>query len=288
MFSVLVRRPGRAGIAGRFLDKILPRRPSAEWKTAMDVPYLEVTIYDPAGVRSWKRVERLADTLCGKMLLPEEMRETGSPSIRRFDARDRFLPLVVQNTVCLLLEESGAPLYRRTAGLIDPKGIYQGMAVQLLRHSTALRVITEAPERYHRFSEQMIENFGAPVLLCEPDSAMADCAVAAAPGGFSGLPLGLRCPVVSSHDETGAGVVLSGLEVAPPVGLSGQIPEGISAAEFLGALFEIGGVQSLGTLAASGGRVGGRSVSLREFQEAAGLGKGIFSQRAGLDSAGRF
>ena len=129
------------------MDRILPRRPAAEWKKAMDVPYLEVTVFDPAGAKTWKRVERLADTLCGRMVLPEEMFETGSDSIRRFDAKDRFLPVVVQNTVCLLLEESGLPLYRRTVGLVDPRGIYQSMAVRLLRHSTALRVMTGEPDR---------------------------------------------------------------------------------------------------------------------------------------------
>lgn len=279
MFSVLVRRPGRAGIGGRVLDRILPRRPAAEWKKAMDVPYLEVTVFDPAGAKTWKRVERLADTLCGRMVLPEEMFETGSDSIRRFDAKDRFLPVVVQNTVCLLLEESGLPLYRRTVGLVDPRGIYQSMAVRLLRHSTALRVMTGEPDRYRKFAEQMMENFGAPVMLTTPESTMCDCVVAAAPDGLrAGLAAQIRCPVVSARDTEGGGSVLSHLKVTPPEELDGQIPEGIAPAEFLGALYEIGGVQSLGALSASGGRIGGRSVSLREFREMAGIGNGISYQ----------
>jgi hypothetical protein len=250
------------------MDNILPRKITMEDKLALGAPYREIAVDRPPNARAWRRIERAVGALSSGVVVGQDLVLPEDTAVTPFVGREKFLPLLCVNTAARSLELARLPFARRNVGFVDPKGVRQSLVLRLLKYAPTVTVITDAPERYGAFCEQVLESLGAPVLLAGGDSALSCCAVVAVPEKIdAALLLRLDAPVISACPPPGGGrsPVLTSLEPPAPPGVG--IAPSVSAAQFLGALYECCGVTALEDTVAQYGRVEGRMTTVAQFAQ---------------------
>ncbi len=129
-------------------------------------------------------------------------------------------------------------------------------------------VMTNEPQRYEPFCEQVYETLGAPVLISPSDSSLSGCAIVAAPEGIPrelctrGFP-----PVISALPAPAKPnfPLMSLFKLDLENELIKLVPKGIDPVLFFGALYEKYRVNSLEETAASAGRVDGISIPIEQY-----------------------
>jgi hypothetical protein len=243
------------------------RRPArVEKRTAQGVGFIQITVCQTDRGIDWREAERACGAHAGRLVMPRALKPPEHCCIRPF-VPGRFYSHLVRNTAVEVLRRSGLQLYRRTVGVVDPEGVYQQTVLTLIHHCASVRVLTGSLRRYGAFCEQVMDTYGAPVIAGEDRRLLDSCVLIAAPGGVTAEQVeGLRAPVLSAFDaERAVGCpVVFDLEAVIPPALADAIPEGIEPTDFLGALYEMGGLQELSALQADGGAAAdGRFLSLK-------------------------
>ena len=162
-----------------------------------------------------------------------------------------------------LLRMMGEEGRRATVALVDEDGLFSWCAGELARQCALLRVYTRRPERYAVLCRELMEGFGASLLLADTPEGLAGSsfAVAPAPTGVWKLPL----PVLTV-DRSGiqGSPTVNRLEPDLPPEILREVPEGIPAAQFLGAAWETGLRRFPLDMGIRACRVDGRLVPFRE------------------------
>ena len=162
-----------------------------------------------------------------------------------------------------LLRMMGEEGRRATVALVDEDGLFSWCAGELARQCALLRVYTRRPERYAVLCRELMEGFGASLLLADTPEGLAGSsfAVAPAPTGVWKLPL----PVLTV-DRSGiqGRPTVNRLEPDLPPEILREVPEGIPAAQFLGAAWETGLRRFPLDMGIRACRVDGRLVPFRE------------------------
>ncbi len=260
----------RSGISGRILDKISPRRPKAQQKSALGIQFLHIESFLPMNARGWRAVERAAGPLCGAVVVAPDIVVPEISSVVRVTGESAFLPLLTVNTAVEIFHLARLAGTRRTLGVVDPNGVWQKLILQAAPYCAAVMVLTDAPERYTRFCEQIFDVHGVPVELCRPGSEMKGCAVIAAPSGISEAQCRtLAAPVLSARPcpAIPRAPVLDHLRICPSPQLAEEIPLGLDATEFASALYASGAVAQLANSSATQGRLAGGRLEMFEFAQ---------------------
>ncbi len=267
MFAVLVVKPsGRHGIVGALLDRLMRRRAFVQKKTIMGVQYSQLTVFETKRGIYWTEIERLCGLKCGNLVMPRGLKPPSDSCVVPFVPL-RFYSYLVRNTAIEIIKKSDIQLYRRMVGVVDIEGVYQQTVLELIHHCSAVRILTDNEQRYNAFCTQVMDTYGAPVIATADPHSLANCVLIVAPSGISALQAeSLTAPVISATDtqKPVRCPVICDLEVEIPPNLAGSIPEGIEPTDFLGALFEMGGIKEITSVCAAGGRCKGRNLSISE------------------------
>lgn len=234
--------PGPNGIFGGILGILTKPKARLETRKVLGAVYGVIIAAEPSRAADWRRVAELAGRYADRVLLPDGI--DASPVVSE-PAFPRFERLVLLKTAVELIKQTRMPMYRRVAGLIDEDGRYADFLFPLLHHYTAVKVLTGRPGHYSEEADRMMEELGAPVILCEDYSALTDCALIIAPDGIAFCEK-LCCPVLSKKPPKTRqeSEFITDLTVIPEPELAAACPVGIDQHKFLAALYEYCGVEA--------------------------------------------
>ena len=268
LFAVLTTHPQPQSITARLLDRLFPRAPGTEFKTAFETEYAVISVPMPLRRRRWKAIEKTALQFDDGIILPVGLELPPYVKIALCTPSTQFIAEVCINTVSRLISKSKIPKAERTVGLIDLKANHRPMVLILLKEASSVVVLTDEPEQYEEFSEQVFEHFGAPVLIADRGSSLSGCKIVAAPDKISQeLCKRSFTAVVAafSPPEKPRFPLLCSLELELTEELRGMVPKEINPITFLGALFEKCGAGSPGEIYASNGRINGAVTDIYSF-----------------------
>jgi len=220
------------GILERLISRMLRQKVRLEEASALGARYLlaEVSLPKGKGI-CWDSIIEELPPAVSCVLAPDGYLPPPKYAPYPFRKFERGLLL---ETASGIVANSQIPVYRRIAGLYDPRGGYVDFLPTLLKQYTSVRVVTNEGELYRQAAERMMEEFGAPVISGGQPSDFADCALLILPGDDS-LPVAPRCPVLSQRDLPYRAVFSrpwAKAPAAPPPGIDRQL--------FIGAIFEYG------------------------------------------------
>jgi len=145
------------------------------------------------------------------------------------------------------------PMYRRVVGILDSRGAHGGMLPELLKYYTTAKIYTHNTPYYRQAAQAMMEEYGAPVQLCELPEGLLDCVLVLAPSGVEGCEaVRFLGPVLSPRDTLRAPAAfdhVTELRVLPSPPMRELVPRAVSPHRFAGALYEFCGVNMAGFVA---------------------------------------
>ena len=239
MFAVVVPQtpapPSLFTYLGRFLR---PPEPDVTTQKFLGTPYCRIVfpqrcppeeLLEAVG-RFSRRV-----VLSKQLLLPDDF------PLASMDPSP-FLRHLCQNTALKILKESRIPLYAKRVGVIDPQGVCQDFVRQLLLLCPHVCVLTEQREAYEDFAREMMDAYGAPILLGEEPHILRDCLLVTAPTAFAWTGYPLEMPVLSAVSQSLPGLpyLISGLEPGLSEEARGELPEGVDPVSFCSAVWQAG------------------------------------------------
>jgi len=247
-----IKERERGGIFGGLLSILRKPKPVCDMREVCGARYALIQVECERGGPNWDGVEQLAGRYASRVLVPEGWEiPTGSgispPSLTRFEET------VLLHTACEIIHRTRMPMYRRVVGILDSRGAHGGMLPELLKYYTTAKIYTHNTPYYRQAAQAMMEEYGAPVQLCELPEGLLDCVLVLAPSGVEGCEaVRFLGPVLSPRDTLRAPAAfdhVTELRVLPSPPMRELVPRAVSPHRFAGALYEFCGVNMAGFVA---------------------------------------
>ncbi len=244
LFTVLLVEEQRRGV-GCWLKS---RRPRLEECRTLDIPWR--LIRAPCGAKGpdWKGIERLAGRHKARLLCAEKVAIPSNSAVQTVRLYG-FERIMAAKAICHVLQRTETP---QTVGVIDPTGRCLSAVEILLEQAGCVMVHTQRPERYEWFARQMLEQKGAPVVLCQNPNMMTCCRAVLlggeCPDWQQWVPRGSVVFSVVGLPENFEGKVLHRFEPKYGPGLFSQIPKGVSPGLLCAGLYELAARRELARL----------------------------------------
>ncbi len=262
MFTLLVVEKRRRGIKG-MLGQL--RRPRLEEHRTLNIPWR--LIRAPAGRKGldWRRIESLAGRHRARLVSSAEYVPPKDSPVRIARLYD-FERILAARAICRVLEGQPHPI---TIGIIDPNGRCLSAVELLLEQTDCVKIFTRLPHRYEWFARRMLEQRGAPVILCGSPRGMADCRIILLGGLCEGWQSWISSGAVvfsaaGQQFAAGCGVVSDFVPDCPEE-LEKQIPPGVPAEDLCAALYRLSACRELISIEAGECRMNGRRMGMTEL-----------------------
>lgn len=244
MFTILLLEKRKGGVGGWLKG----RRPKLEECRTLEVPWR--LIRAPCGAKgpNWRGIERLAGRHRTKLITATatEPPRNSSVQVVRLYGLERIM---AAKALCRTIKGEKPP---QTVGVIDPMGQCLSTVEILLECAGCVMVYTHRPQRYEWFARQMLEQKGAPVVLCQNPGMMSSCRL---------VLLGGECPdwqrwaprgsvVFSSVGQPShwGGKLLHSFDPGYSTELLSQISTGVPTEVVCAALYELAARRELALL----------------------------------------
>lgn len=238
--------PRYDGIFGGILNILTKPKPRIEEREAFGAAYGVIIAGKPVSDSDWRKIASLAGRYGDMMLFPEGI--TPPPPLREA-VFPRFTRRLILGTAIEIVKRTRMPMYRRVAGLVDEKGEYADFLFELLHHYTTVKVFSKQHELYEAEAARMMEELGAPVILCDNQASLSDCVLIIAPDGMK-TRVKPVCPVLGKPGEMSqSGDFITDLRFIPQAKGAKLCPNGIEQHKFFAALYEYCGVKDVGQVA---------------------------------------
>ncbi len=237
MFVVITTEEERRGPLARAKDRVTGGNLQSQRKVFLKNYYYHLTV---RGARvPWNRVARMVGRGAGRLVAPPELE---IPPVRGLG---RYSPTLFEGRLTALaaaqaLGDAGPPgSGSRTVGLVDEDGLWSWCCRELAPLCGAVRVYTKRPERYEVLSRQLMEDWGASVVLADTLRELESCDFAVSPAPLGVVKLGL--PVITvDHSAVQGRPTINRLRLDLPRDLLAEVPAGVQPEAFLGAAYELG------------------------------------------------
>ena len=249
MFAVLQIRPQENGFLQKIKERMHPARPQAiQVAVKGGTPFLCVEASRRKGELPWEEIAFCAGRCAGRMLLPDGIIPPDGGSVKAF-LPDALAPLILFNTACDVLSRRRQPPGEECITLLDPKGRLARRAGRLLAFASLVRVVTDHAAIYEQTAEQVMEDYGAALLIQATFAGARDSTVVIAPGGLkeSFFPE-RKCAVFTNQESSGGYLCITAEGINLPEPYFRLIPDGINPDQFAGALYEASGLRELSRL----------------------------------------
>lgn len=272
MFVALVPgKSGKDGIRDFLMDTINPKHQTVSYLRAQGTKLCMIKTKPMTKQKHWEAVYNLAQNYKNALLLPRDLEIPPDIPLKRYEPK-KFISHVMTGTMIDVLEKTKIPLYKRTIGMIDMDARYQTTAHELIKYASTVRILTRNTEKYQLFAQQMLELYGAVVILCEHLESLQDSIFILNFDNYYGTKnVTLTCPIFSTGVfETGtACTVYTDFHVEIPTVLKEELPEillgAIAETDLLGAFYEFNGVREFGKLKANYVKIGNKIVYFDEL-----------------------
>lgn len=247
MFAALQIRPQETGFLQKIRERLHPAEPQAvQVAVKGGTPFFCVEASRRRGTLPWEDIAFCAGRCAGRMLLPEGVVPPAGSPVKPF-LPDALAPLVLFNTACEVLLRRQKPPGEECITLLDPKGVLAQRAGRLLPFASLVRVVTDNTSAYEQTAEQVMEDYGAALLVQDTFSGARDSTVVIAPGGLTESFFPERkCAVFTNRETSGGYLCITAEGIDLPDTFCRLIPEGIDPDRFACALYESCGLRELG------------------------------------------
>lgn len=238
--------PQSDGIFAGILNILKKPKPHIEVREALGAKYGAIIAAKPNSAADWRGIAALAGRYGDIMLLPQGM--VPPPPLQEAEC-PRFARRLLLGTAVEIVKRTRMPMYRRIVGLVDENGEYADFLFDLLHHYTTVKVLSGRRALYQAQADRMMEELGAPVILCDDYASFFDCVLVVAPDGLS-TDLRMSCPVLGKSGGVKQGSdFITNLRYVPDAEQAKQCPAGIEPHRFFAALYEYGGAAQIGSVA---------------------------------------
>jgi hypothetical protein len=237
MFVVLTIRQEPRGLLTRALD-LAGRGPlTVERKSFLGNGYYHITDHT-SGRPHWELLVRSAGRAASRLVVAGEEIPPPGCGLRLYEP-SVFLGRLTAMAGVQALKLMGEAGRQATVGLVDEDGLSGWCAGELARQCALLKVYTLRPDRYQSLCRELMEGFGANLVLVGSPQELTGCLFAVSPAatGVWKLPM-----PVFTVDRSGIQGRPTINRLAPDLSpdLLAQLPPGVAPALFLGAAWETG------------------------------------------------
>lgn len=206
-------------------------RESAEIRGAS---FCHIRYYGSDAKIKWHRVAKTAGRERLRLLLPVGIEPPAGCGVARYD-KNKFERACLTDIFCEILSS----VHLRAAAavvLVDEDGSLQATAERLIENAPRLIIYTNQPERYERFRDEAVYQYGTEPIVTGSPAAFEKAALVLAPFGKDKAFVPARTPVFG---PAGAADYYIGEDsVVLPDDAARIMPAGLSKLEFLAALRE--------------------------------------------------
>lgn len=264
MFTLLVTEERRGGVKGLW-DRLFHNRPKLEEHHTLDIPWR--LIRAPVGKNGpdWDKIERLAGCHCSRLVSATHHQPPPDSRVKTVRLM-AFQRILAARAVCLLL---GDEPYHGVVGVIDPRARCLSAVEILLEKVGSVKVYTQLPERYRWFARRMLEQKGAPVVLCDDPKGFDECSCVLLGGLCDDWHNWINESAVV-FSAAGEGAMSEntayGFEPDCPPKLRQQIPQGVPPADLCSALYQFAACHRLSKLMPQSCRIKGTLTQIKDLR----------------------
>lgn len=273
MFVVLTIRQEERGLLARAVERLGRSPLEIRRKSFLGNGYYHIIdhVSRPGGAPHWRLLAQTLGRASARLVTEEGVEPPpglGLGLCRPAVFAGRMTAMAGVQTLRLLGDEGR----RAAVALVDEDGLFSWCAGELCRQCALVRVYTRRPERYAALCRELMEGFGASLLLAQEPEELSGCLFAVSPAATGVWKLPLPVLTVDRSGIQGRPTV-NRLEPDLPPEILEEIPAGIPPALFLGAAWETGLRRFPLDMGVRSCRMDGRLVPFREGMLCALAGK---------------
>lgn len=199
-------------------------------------PFRYIKIF--AGKRGidWKSVERAAGCALKSVILQNGIELPENTCLKKF--KPDTLPLLLMLNTAAERLDKGEKAKKRTMLIEDKNAVLPPCIHRIVNCAYKIKIATDCPGKYFTVCADLLENYGVSPIICAGASENEKADV------FIGEKPDIRAESVFSTDRIGT----EKFKVNIPDEISKLCPEGVDLFLFLCAMFECGGVSSIGNM----------------------------------------
>ncbi|MBC8571008.1 hypothetical protein [Zongyangia hominis] len=212
----------------------------------------------------WEEIAEMAGRAGRMLVLPRQITPPEELGLSRLPVWE-YADQVARQFVLQTIQQSPLPLYRKSIGVVDLRGSAVPFVRQAIRYASVVRVVTRNQAMYDGVAEEMMETYGASVLVSQNQDDAYRCAIVYAPHGLTDRHSAEISPPIVTVDRVevaGHARVINGFHQQIPEDILALKPPMIADGDFLAALWQMCGQRELSTLPIDRCRVGDNDVSL--------------------------
>lgn len=267
--ALTIEKKSPTGFWDRLCAGLRTGKPRLEERAAAGVTLRHIRFEQKGKRVPWEEITELAGREGRRLLCSRLLPLPPGSSLFRFVPR-RYGTRMAQNAALGVLERARILPGRLEIALYDPCARYPVLAEQLLFYTSRLHVVTGNSVGYRECERELMEEYGASLLLEEDANRLARCAVVVAPDRIvTPLPASSRSLVFTGAPpaaQTG-GVVFGDYQVSMPEEYKPLCPKELGETYLLAALYELCGRDELGYLTPDACLCAGKSHTIAQLAE---------------------
>ncbi|SDN96482.1 hypothetical protein [Acetanaerobacterium elongatum] len=207
------------------------------------ITFYTIAIPIKKGVPNYSELQELGPRFSGRLLMAQGLGPTEDLNSLLFLPKQlpQKIMLNVSTKIC---DSLPIPLIRRSIGLVDADGIYTSFAEKLIKHSPTVKIFTNNFEAYENTQEELLSLYGAPLVITNRISSLADCQVIYSPNPSDADEAAKLGAITVSGGVQGNFEwenVFSLYELDIPLEAAEHMPQGVNPIHFLSAAYELCG-----------------------------------------------
>lgn len=209
-------------------------------KSAFGVTVREIRCCMTGSRLPWRTIKKLAGMSRFELLCREDCLPPPDTGIVRYKPPESQ-PLQALNAAVSVVRQSNADPQKLRIGLYDPLGQHGGMLKKTVPLAAEVRVATQKPVLYQAAAEEIMQRFGASVLVEGGLRLLEDCPIIIAPGKIEELLPAPSSALVFTGEKPAVpvqGIVLTSYAKRLPGKLAELCPYCIDKLYFSSALYE--------------------------------------------------
>lgn len=268
VFVVLnILQPEKKGALGGLMYKLktIFRRAKTSVREARagNIKYFIIDTETKNGKIDWNKVYNAAGREAARLIIPESVTPPKESHVKAYDP-SKFIRYIFFNTIFSILKNMQMSPDNIVIGLYDPLAKSADVSPAFLKYCRHLKVVTDFPDKYYKYSEKAMAEYGAGIIISDTCYSFESCNVIIAPFGMAGCSYYPYNALVFDIDGI-CGYSVTNECIKLPKIYTRELPPRVSEAVFAAALYERARVKQIGNVIPKFMVINGRKMSLYDI-----------------------